>query len=60
MKKTTRKTPQSVKTQRKIDTAVEQVATDKDRFYQGVLSRQENRHNDELNNIANKVLSNAL
>lgn len=55
MKKTTRKTPQSVKTQRKIDTAVEQVATDKDRFYQGVLSRQENRHNDELNNIANKT-----
>ncbi|WP_151979752.1 DUF7940 domain-containing protein [Acinetobacter guerrae] len=55
MKKTTRKTPQSVKTQRKIDAAVEQVATDKDRFYQGVLSRQENRHSDELNDISNKT-----
>ncbi|MCU4481237.1 DUF7940 domain-containing protein [Acinetobacter ursingii] len=55
MKKTTRKTPQSVKTQRKIDAAVEQVATDKDRFYQGVLSRLENRHSDELNSIANKT-----
>lgn len=55
MKKTTRKTPQSVKTQRKIDTAVEQVSTDKDRFYQGVLSRLENRHSDELNSIANKT-----
>ncbi|MCU4601876.1 DUF7940 domain-containing protein [Acinetobacter ursingii] len=55
MKKITRKTPQSVKTQRKIDSAVEQVATNKDRFYRGLLSRQENRHSDELNNIANKT-----
>jgi len=55
MKKTTRKTPQSVKTQRKIDAAVEQVATNKDRFYQGVLSHQETRHSDELNNVANKT-----
>lgn len=55
MKKITRKTPQSVKTQRKIDAAVEQVATNKDQFYQGMLSRQETRHSDELNNVANKT-----
>lgn len=47
-KKGGRKVPQSVKTQRHIDTAVEQAVADTKRFYDGVLARRDQKHAQEI------------
>ncbi|WP_313043248.1 hypothetical protein [Acinetobacter sp.] len=55
MKKTNRKVPQSVKVKRRIDTAVEQAVADKKRFYDGVISRREQKYLTELTALQNQV-----
>lgn len=51
MKKITRKTPQSVKTQRKIDTVINDVAAEKDRYYKNLIHSQQTRHNNEIEQL---------
>lgn len=51
MKKITRKTPQSVKTQRKVDIAIDQVAAEKDRYYKQIIANQQGRHNAEIERL---------
>lgn len=56
MKKTTRKVPQSVKTNRKIYAAVKQAVADKQRFYDGVIARRDQRHANEIAQIKQSPL----
>lgn len=51
MKKITRKTPQSVKTQRKIDAVINDVAAEKDRYYKNLIHSQQTRHNNEIEQL---------
>ena len=50
-KKGGRKVPQSVKTNRKIYAAVKQAVADKQRFYDGVIARRDQRHANEIAQI---------
>lgn len=52
-KKGGRKVPQSVKTNRKIDAAIE----DRNRFYGGVISRQEHKYEAEIEQIKQSYVS---
>ncbi|KXZ66831.1 hypothetical protein [Acinetobacter venetianus] len=60
MKKTTRKTPQSVKTQRKIDIAIDQVANEKDQYYKRLITNQKDRHNSEIQELKQSFVSPVL
>lgn len=51
MKKITRKTPQSVKTQRKIDAVINDVAAEKDRYYKNLIHSQQTRYNNEIEQL---------
>ncbi|RXS99016.1 hypothetical protein [Acinetobacter junii] len=51
MKKITRKTPQSVKTQRKIDAVINDVAAEKDQYYKNLIHTQQTRHNNEIEQL---------
>lgn len=51
MKKTSRKVPQSVKTNRKINTAVEQAIAEKKRFYDGVIARHDQKHEQKISEV---------
>lgn len=56
MKKTTRKTPQSVKTQRKIDIAIDQVANEKDQYYKRLMTNQRTLHNSEIEQLKQQIV----
>jgi len=51
MKKTTRRVPQSVKTNRKIYAAVKQSVAENKRFYDGVIARRDQRHEQKISEI---------
>lgn len=51
MKKVNRKLPQSVKTKIKIDAAVEKSLAENKRFYDGVIARREQKHEQKINDI---------
>ena len=55
MKKTTRKVPQSVKTQRKIDAAVDLAAAEKTKYYHSLLTQQSRRHVAELGDLKDSL-----
>lgn len=55
MKKKTRKVPQSVKVQRRIDSAVEQAVANKKRFYDGVIARREQKHLAEISTLKGQI-----
>lgn len=51
MKKVNRKLPQSVKTKIKIDAAVEKSLAENKRFYDGVIARRDQKHEQKINDI---------
>ena len=55
MKKVARKVPQSVKVQKKVDLAVQQAVEDKKRFYSGLITAQQNRHNHEIEALKQSI-----
>lgn len=57
MKKPTRKTPQSVKTQRKIDAAVDLAAAEKTKYYHSLLTQQSRRHVAEMGELKQSFVS---
>ncbi len=52
-----RKVPQSVKTQRKIDAAINQVASEKDRYWHKILVQQSTRHVAEVGELKQSFVS---
>lgn len=56
MKKTTRKVPQSVKTQQKIDSVINEVAAEKDRYYKQLIVAQQRRHNTEIEQLKQQIV----
>lgn len=56
-KKGGRKVPQSVKTQRRIDTAVEQAVTETKRFYDGVIARRDQKHEQKIEEVKASFLT---
>ncbi|WP_314338905.1 hypothetical protein [Acinetobacter guillouiae] len=50
-KKGGRKVPQSVKTNRKINAAVEQAVAEKKRFYDGVIARRDQKHEQKISEV---------
>ncbi len=57
MKKTTRKVPQSVKTQRKIEAAVDLAAAEKTKYYHSLLTQQSRRHVAEMGELRNSIIN---